>query len=238
MSLIIDLIIIVAAVTSIYLGVQRGFIKSVMSFLSLLLAIAAVWMLSAPVSEWLNERIISSRVEAVVEDSINSLIDAGEQQFGLSKLFDDRPDALVEAAERFGFDIDSLDEYYRSTLVSLPDSEAVEKLTDYIAEPTSTAISRVVAAFGIFIAALIILHLITFILDLICRLPVLRTLNQVLGFLFGVGSALVSAWVISNLAVGLINAMNAIDGSIFNQSVIDGTIILRFFYNNSLILFS
>ena len=41
MSLIIDLIIIAAAVASIYLGLQRGFIKSVMNFLSLLIAIAA-----------------------------------------------------------------------------------------------------------------------------------------------------------------------------------------------------
>ncbi len=238
MSLIIDLIIIVAAVASIYLGLQRGFIKSVMSFLSLLIAIAAVYVFINPVSDWLNERIVSSRVDAIVENSLESLINAGEQQLGLSKLFDDRPDALVEITERFNFNIDTVDDYYRTQLASLPESEAFDELVHHIAEPTATAISDVAAALGIFIAALIVLHLVTFILDLICRLPVLRTLNRALGFLFGVGSALVSSWVISNIAVGLINAMNSIDSSMFNQSVIDDTIILRFFYNNSLILFN
>lgn len=238
MSLIIDLIIIAAAVASIYLGLQRGFIKSVMSFLSLLIAIAAVFVFIDPVSDWFNERVVSSRVDDIVEDSLESLVNAGEQQLGLTKLFDDRPDALVEIAERFSFDIDAVEDYYRAELEALPDSEAFAGLVRHIAEPTAAAISDVAAALGIFIAALIVLHLVTFILDLICRLPVLRILNRALGFLFGVGSALVSSWVISNIAVGFINAMNTIDSSIFNQSVIDGTIILRFFYNNSLILFN
>ena len=86
-------------------------------------------------------------------------------------------------------------------------------------------------------AALIALKLITFILDLICRLPVLATLNSLLGFVFGLANALIGAWVITNLAVGLTHALNAVKPDIFNQSVIDGSIIVKFFCDQSLVFF-
>lgn len=237
MSLIIDIIIIFAAVVSIYLGVLRGFVKSVMGFASLLIAIVAVYFFTAPAAAWLNEHVIGEWVDGIVSDSIIGIVTAGEQKIELSKIIEDRPEALNSVAIRFGFDLDQIEEYYRAALAGEPDSEALTMLSNYISSPTAEAISRIAGSICVFFAAMLILRLITFILDLICHLPILNVLNTLLGLLFGTASALISAWVISNMAVGLIRALNSINGDLFNQSVINGSIILRFFYENSLLMF-
>ncbi len=238
MSLIIDFIIIAAAVAAIYLGIVRGFIKSVMHFVSLILALIAVVVFTGPVSEWVNERFVGERVSEITEDSLSGIVDAGVEKLQLEKVFEDRPDALLNVTERFSVDIDDLVSYYSDFLTDLAESAAIDELAAKLADPTAAALSTVAAAIVIFIVALLALKLITFILDLIFRLPVLNKLNTFLGFLFGIGSALITAWIISNMATGLIFALESINGDIFNHSVIDGSVILRFFYNNSLILFN
>lgn len=237
MSLIIDLLIIIAAVAAIYLGIVRGFIKSVMHFASLILALIAVFVFTAPVSNWLNETFIEERVSSITEESLTGIVDAGVEHLKLQKVLEDRPDALVDVTERFSVDIDELVSYYSEFLIDLAESIAIDELAIKLADPTAAALSSVLAAIAVFAAAMIVLKLLTWILDMICRLPVLNKLNTFLGFLFGVGSALVTSWVIANMSVGLITAMESINGDIFNQSVIESSIILRFFYNNSLILF-
>jgi uncharacterized membrane protein required for colicin V production len=236
MSLIIDITIILTAVTTIYLGATRGFVKSVMGFTSLLIGIVAVYFFTAPAADWLNENLIRSWVESIVDDSITGIITAGESRLELSKIIEDRPDALDAVAIRFGYNLDEIEEYYVSALRGETDSIALTKLTSYIAGPTANAISNAAGAIGVFLATMIILKIITFILDLICRLPVLNTLNTFLGFLFGVASAVVKAWIISNMAYALIFALGAINNEIFNKSAINGSIIIRFFIDNNLLI--
>ncbi len=237
MSLFLDILIIITAIAAIYAGIMRGFVKSVMGFVTLLLAMIAAAVLTPTVADFYNEKFVSAQVNEIVETSLTELVTAGGQQIGLSKLFDDRPDALTSVAERFGVDIDDLEKVYLS-LKPESDSEAISSLADHIASPTAEAISRILAAISVFLTAMLILKLLTLILDLICRLPVLSTLNTLLGFLFGAASAALGAWVIANLSVGLINALGAIKPEVFNSSVIDSSIIVRFFVENSLVLFN
>ncbi|MBQ8510741.1 MAG: CvpA family protein [Clostridia bacterium] len=237
MSFIIDIIIILTAVAAVYLGIIRGFVKSVMGFISLLLAIVAAYIFTGPVSGWINEKLVGDWVSGIVDESLTGIVSAGTEQLDLSKLLADRPEALESIAGQFGYTLDDIDEYYGESLSGMMDGEALSELSKHIADPTAEAISTVAAAIGVFLAALLVLKLITFIFDMICRLPILDTLNTLLGLLFGIGSAVVLAWVISNLAVGALSALNAIDAAMFNQSVIENSIVLRFFYNNSLILF-
>ncbi len=237
MSLIIDLIIIIAAVSAIYLGIVRGFVKSVMGFASVLIAIAAIYFFTAPVAAWLNDAFVGDWVSGIVDDALVGIVSAGSDKLELGKIFTDRPEALVSIAEQFGCDLDELAAYYAESLANAADPFALEALAEKIAAPAADALSVALSALAIFVVSLIVLKLITLILDLICHLPVLDKLNTFLGMLFGIGSAIVTSWVIANLAVGLISALESINQDMFNQTVITGSVILRFFHENSLILF-
>lgn len=236
MSLFIDIFIIIAAIAAIYSGISRGFVKSVMGFVSLILAIAAAFIFTPQLADFYSEKFVSGWVGGIVETSLDELVTAGGQRLELSKIFEDKPDALISVAERFGIDLEEIESYYLE-IQPEDDNTAIKSMSEQIASPTAEAISSVLAAISIFLAALIILKLVTFILDLICRLPVLSTLNSLLGFVFGLANAAVSAWAIANIAVGLISALNAVRPDIFNPAVIDGSIIVKFFCDQSLILF-
>ncbi len=237
MSLFIDAIIIIAAVASIYFGIVRGFVRSVMGFAALMCAIIAAALLSPMVSELMYNGFIAEKVSEIASDAIGELISAGEQRLELSGILADRPEALGSLVERFGGDIDELSAHY-GELDEFTDDEAIKSLADRLTASTARGISNVLAALGVFVAALILLKLLLSLIDLVCRLPVLSTLNTLLGLIFGVFTAIAAALVIANTAASLISAMNAIDPAVFNQSVIDDSIILRFMSEQGLILSS
>lgn len=237
MSLVFDLIIIASAAFAIYRGVKRGFVKSVMHFASLIIAVVCVFAFTEPLANWLDDQFVGSQVSQTVETSITTIVDSGSEKSGLETVFTDPPQSFSALAERFSCTIDDLHEYYTETLSTLSPSEAISKLSDKIAESTANAISTVIAAIVIFVAAMLACALITLILDTLCRLPVLKQLNKILGIVFGVASALLSACIVASISVGLINAFSAIRSDIFNDSVITNSVILKFFYNNDLIFF-
>ena len=65
------------------------------------------------------------------------------------------------------------------------------EISKAIAAPSASAMSNVVSYFIIFVAALIILKIITIVLSAVFELPVLRTLNRTAGLVFGILCALV-----------------------------------------------
>lgn len=236
MSLIIDLVIIVSAIISVVLGVKRGFVKSVMSFASILLAVIAVYLFTAPTAAILNEKYIGKYLDEAVSEQITQILSAGVGKIDLEKLIDERPDALEEIAKRFNVDLDSIAEYYSEKLADLTDAEAINGISEHISSPAATAISQILAAIAIFVVTLIVLKLLSLVLDLIFKLPVLKTLNSILGLIFGIASALLSTYILANLAFGLVGALGAINPELFNESAINGSVVLKYFVENNLIL--
>ncbi len=237
MSFVIDLIIIAVAVTAVWHGIAKGFVKSGMRFASIIIALVCAFSFTAPVSVWLEDTFVKEHVSDVTEETLFSIVNAGAERLDIEEVLSDRPEALSNFAERFKFDISDIESYYNDFLANLTQSDALEALSEKIAAPTSSAISTVCAAVIVFVATLIVCAIIAWLLELLCKLPVLKQLNKLLGGLFGVGSALLASWAIANIAAGLINALQTIRPDIFNEAVITGSFILRFFVDNSLILF-
>ncbi len=237
MSFVIDLIIIIVAVTAVWHGIAKGFVKSGMRFASIIIALICVFSFTTPVAAWLEESFVKQRVSSLTEDTLGSIVNAGAERLDIDEVLSDRPESLSNFADRFKFDISDIEEYYNDFLTNLTQSDALKALSDKIADPTASAISTVCAAIIIFLAVMIICAIATWLLELLCRLPVLKQLNKLLGGLFGVGSALLCSWAIANISVGLINALETIRPELFNETVITGSFILKFFVDNSLILF-
>ncbi len=237
MNLIIDLIILLCAAAAIYLGISRGFVRSVMHFASLILAVVAVFIFTNPVAAWLNNSFIKSGVSEIIEESLSDLIFDGENSFRVADIFSESPKALQDILDRFEVEFDVIEGYYNDNVASsVNEGEAINAISEKIAHPTSAAISKVLATIIVFIAALVLLRIFTFILDRICQLPVLRRLNKFLGLLFGIASAVITVLVIANIAVGLIEAFDSINNTVFNKDIIDRSIVLKFLKNNNLII--
>lgn len=57
MSLILDGILLTVIIISIISGIKRGFIKTIMSFVSIIVAIFCGWMFTPQLAEYYNEHI-------------------------------------------------------------------------------------------------------------------------------------------------------------------------------------
>lgn len=237
MSFIFDLIILVIALTAICHGISKGFVKSGMRLVSVILALVFVFTFTTPLSAWIEEKFVKERVSDFTQQTLDSIVNAGSEDIEIDEVLNDKPEALSNFAERFKFDISDIEDYYNNFLSNLTRPDAIKALSEKIAAPTSASISTVFAAIIIFVATLLICFIAANLLDLLCRLPVLKQLNKILGGLFGVITALLSSWAVANISVGLINAMQTIRPDLFNDSVITGSFILKFFVDNSLILF-
>jgi Colicin V production protein. len=89
----------------------------------------------------------------------------------------------------------------------------------------------------IFAAAMLVLSIITWILDLIFKLPVLKAANTLLGLIFGVVCALVLAWLMGMVSIYLIGAMSSIYPELFNSTVVQNSVILKFISENNILTF-
>ena len=232
MSLIFDGIILLVAVIAIAMGAKRGFVKSVMGIFILIAALFLAYAFTPTVSPYIEETAFIESISEGISETISSLAKNGEDSFDLVKLFRDMPESFQTILERYGVSADALEQAINPQPNA--NGERVQALADMIAGPVAKAISGVLAFLLIFIVSLILLKILMWVLDLIFHLPVLKTANTVLGLVVGIISALVWAWVLSALSVIFINAMSSISPGVFDPTIIENTVILKFFANDGL----
>jgi len=225
MSLILDIIVIIVAVTAIANGVRRGFVKSFMSFVSTMVAFISAWMFTPVVSSVLSEKVFSAPITGSIKSTLVSLLTSNGEGYDLSKLFEDFPDEFAELISKFGADSASLRaEYASNTSAS---AEVVDKFVDSISAPVVSLISNVVAFIGIFAVTLILLFIITAIIEFFAKLPVIRSANKLLGFVFGFLIAAFSVVLLCKLFPSIMSMLEPFNPKWFNDEVIQKTLIVK-----------
>lgn len=230
MSILFDGIIVLVCLTTIILGIRRGFIKSVMSVCTLVAALFAAFAFTPAVSSYIAQTSMIQDISDSITDTIKSVSVNDSGTYDLHTLFQEMVDPFQQIVDRYHADEEQLTETISPSDGAAEDT--VQALGDLIAKPVVDALSGVLAFLGIFCAAVIVLKLITWILDMIFQLPVLKTTNTLLGFLFGLVGALIWAWILSALSISFIGAMSSVAPEYFSDSVIEHSLILTFFRGN------
>lgn len=236
MNLILDGIILAVCIISVVLGAKRGFIKSVMGVCTLIVSLLAAYTFTPAVSVYIEKQPFVENISDSITDTLKSLSKNDSGTYDLERLYRDMPDAFRQILQRYGADEKELADSVPPTETS--EAEAVETLSRLIADPVVKAISGALAFLGIFTLSVIALKLLTWLLDLVFQLPVLKSANTMLGLLVGIVCAFLWAWILSSLTVVLIHAMSSISPELFSDSLVDSTVILKFFRDNDLYTFA
>ena len=232
MSLVFDLVILAVCVTAIVLGAKRGFIKSVMGVCTLIAALCLAYAFTPTLAGYIRTSAPLVNISESIGDTIKSLSRTEEGGYNLEKMFDDMPDAFQQILHRYGADEHEL---AGEIVTEEAATEAVvDALAKDIADPVVNVISRVVAFLAIFVAAVVVLKLLTLLLDLLFQLPVLKTANTMLGLVVGIVIAFFWIMVLCPLSITLIRALSSISPDLFNESVIENSVILSIFENNNI----
>lgn len=233
MSFLFDIIIIGIIVFSIYRGISQGFVKSLMKLISIVVALVATYLFCDTLAEIYMDTFFFDSFAEKVAETVTPVIQRSGELFDLETLFADMPEAFADLLQRFGVSAESLASSFGG--FDSASAQTVESMSEAIATPIASVLSKALAFITIFVGTLIIMAILTALIDLIFKLPILKKANKFLGFLLGVAFALLYAYLFSEVAVLLIKAGIAIKPEIFNENIIDNSILLKYFSDFSLV---
>ena len=236
MTLAIDAILIFTAVFCVWAGARKGFVRSVMGFISTVVSAIAAYAFTPALSAWVEERFLRERITDGVAESLRQLsLDTTTDLFNLDRLISDPPKFFNDLIARYHVDLSALKDLM--TGIDRAGEDSVRSLSERIAAPTSSAIASAVSFAVIFLGAFLVMTLFTALLDLIFRLPVLNGANMFFGFLVGVAEAAVFVSVLALVLSVLVRALGAFDPTLFGDEAVNNTILCSFLEKHNIFTF-
>ncbi len=180
MSLIIDLVFIGIILIFAFIGLSRGFIKEIVSLIGVILALVVSFYLSRIFADFIFETFVK---DTVVEKISETIVSTAENS--VNGVVDVIPEYIVSAAKSMGFDItSSVNNNIASDIESTATSVSTSIVED-VAGPLISGLISVVLFIILFIILKILIGLISKALNLVAKLPVIKSANKLLGFSVG-----------------------------------------------------
>ena len=200
--MLIDIILILILVCLILSGYRRGLLMSLMGLVIVVLcclgAAAAQRALTPSVTEYLEPKIAAAlepEVESYIAGQTQTALDDAEEQ-GLTVNGEEMTlGDLAELLQNFGLDVDQT--------ITDATGDMLNPAADAVADSIARTVAERIAGTLVYLAAWIILYLIlhnvSLAVNVVNRLPVIRTCNKLGGALLGALEALVPMVVIATV---------------------------------------
>ena len=203
------------------IGMRVGFIKTVFSLVSLILALVLTLWISPMVKNYMmgNEKFYHS-----IANKVEKLLPFGEEEI----MEEEQPEAIeglsVPKSIKEGLLNNNTVENYKDM--------AITGFKQYVSRYLTGVIINSLSFIATFIAILLLLWVIFMALDLISKLPLLNQVNKTAGLLAGLVHGLILVWLFFIL-------LNVFGGTSFGQSVLElvgENEVLSIIYNNNILL--
>ena len=171
-----------------YKGFRRGFIREIVSFFFVFLALAVSWAIIPYVNEFFME---NTPVYEKIQESCQSFVESQKKQ-ELTSPGTEEQTGFIEGLE--------LPELLQKGLESNNTAEvytylAVDSFGEYISEALARMIVNGLSFFVSYLLASVILRLGTWVLNLLAGLPVLKSANKLAGGLVGAVKGVLFVWI-------------------------------------------
>ncbi len=234
MGALLDVVSVVILVVCIWSAARRGFVKTIIGFVGTLLAVAAAAIFGPAAASVIRVRLVGPFFERTVGDylmtymsGVGESAEAFAEQF--NQLLAEMPEVLEAYLRRFSVSPEEVRQSFEASSLESAKDAAVSA----ISTPLSQAVSNVLGFLLVFVAALLLIKLLTVLLDTAAKLPLLRSVNKglgvALGAVQGVLIVLVFAGVMTHLAPFLENYMT----TAFDANTISSTLVFKYFYELS-----
>lgn len=226
--MIIDICLILAVVLFAFIGSKRGFIKEIVSLVGVVVSVLlALWISdvgSGFIYKTAVEQPVYNTVSSTIAENIDEVISDSK-----STLYDVVPEELVSVAEKIGIDVDLSDKINAEGEKAAVVGNVAGKIMETVVEPVCTKAVAVIIFIVVFIISMILISLLAKALNIVAKLPVLNSLNAVLGTVVGcVRGAVISVAVCYGIYLILVvlgHGLWGINVSLFTDSKIMGIFI-------------
>ncbi len=222
MNLVLGAVILIILICAV-IGLKRGLIKSIYSIISMILAIVLTIFISPYISKWMrsNDTIMnffSEKIEQTIKFDEDKNTSKNKEEVIVSLgLPDFIEEVLIE---------NNTGEMYNALKVQK------DNVKQYIITSIACMVINAVAFVATFLIIRLLLWLISFILDIVSKLPVINQINKLLGLFLGIFQGFVYIWLFCILLMmfGLGDFGQYVYGAIKENAV------LTFIYDHNLIL--
>ena len=203
------------------IGMKVGFIKTVFSLVSLILALILTIWISPMVKNYMmgNEKFYNG-----IAVKVEKLLPFGEEEI----IEEEQPEAIeglsVPKSIKEGLLKNNTVESYKEM--------AITEFKQYVSRYLTDVIINSLSFIATIIAILLLIWVIIMALDLISKLPLLNQMNKTAGLLAGLVHGLLLVWLFFIL-------LNVFGGTVFGQSVlklVGENEVLSIIYNNNVLL--
>ncbi len=204
MSILIDFLALAIIAICVFIGYKKGFIKSVMGLVSLIVSIIIAINFYGAAAGFIKERFVEPYFVDQASDKFSAMMKRGSEVVEPEEIFEEKPADLVNTSARFGINIDDIKDFYEKEIKGMFDPDDIESISDeisrHIVDATVTTVSTVLGFIVVFIASMIVLSLLQWLLNFIFKLPVLKTANKLFGIIFGALKGVLLVMVLVNIA--------------------------------------
>lgn len=217
MGIIVDLIVLIIAAISIFIGYKKGLIKCAINVLSFFIAIIVVILLTSPVSNIIiNNTKLDDNIKLTILEKID-FDDVNAEDLKLDENNSDSPKVVRE--------------YINNMMKDLTKSEE-NNIADALAENIAIIIINIVVAIVLFFGTRFVLIFVKVLADIVGKIPLIKQFNKAGGIIYGIASGFVKIYLI--LAIISIIVPVLTDSTLIDA--INQSIIAKSMYDNNLLL--
>lgn len=198
---------------------RNGFLRSIVNFLSAIASAVAAGLLSEPAARFLYTNIVRDAIRAVVNRNVANMLEEGFSSSGnLAALIPGWMQSMVPAGTETALPIGEVD------ITPMVDAF----IESALAQPVIMLL-RGVCFFVLFTVFMVAARFIARALGAVNRIPLVGSVNTMLGGILGVGQALITLYILA-LLVQVYIAYTGGGGDIANPTVIGEGYLFSFFF--------
>lgn len=198
MAFIVDIVIVVILLLSIYLGYRRGFVKTIFGCLSLVAAIILASMFGSHAGNLIKGTKMFGDVSENIATEISEYFDKTAKEGienAMSAQVSLESSPLGNVLVRLGIDAQSVEKGYVSALQKGA-ANVKQEVVDAVSGPVLDCLANAMGTLIVFILSLIALKLLSYLVDGIAKLPLLKTVNKFGGLAAGAVSGIIFVFVL------------------------------------------
>ena len=221
MGIVVDLIIILIIGLCTFIGYKKGLAKCILKLITTLIAIFVALMLYRPFVDFVvQSTIIDENIQLSLEKVMNTGLENSQDQNENENLVKEDSGIPKPIAEY-------LNNNFKSTV-----NEKKQEAVTTVARSATILIVNIACFIAIFIIVKILLQILTILIDVVSKLPVIKQFNEVGGLVYGV----IQGVFIILIIMTAISIVTPLTGAYEVANIVLESHIGAFFYNNNIFL--
>lgn len=226
MNYIMDIVLVAIIAVCIVSAAKKGFIGACKNIVSIILTVILVSTMHPVILNLLQSSDFGNNLKQVVAENVSKTYQREQISEEVDTTDSEKSIEICRALGLPNFITDKIEDSLREM------TEIKNNVLEVITDALALMIMKILALLILFVVVKVFVFLALKILESLFSLPVLKTVNIGLGALVGVINALLIVYIVC----GVLNLFVPMDKMPAIQTAVNATYIVKFFYNNNLLL--